>query len=241
MAADLQAYWRDGLDKIQGWVDPRLLDYLLLVGEIQRNLALTGNVAEIGVFEGRFLLALAHLAAPREKCVAIDIFENQHFNIDGSAPGIPINFDSNWARFAPSYVSLVKIRADSLALTLSERIDIGRQHGPFRIFSVDGGHTVDHVVSDMTFAQDTLALGGVIMVDNYFRAHWPGVTEGLQNFVARGTSKVKPFLFVGNKLFLCSVSVHEHYLSVFKDHMGGAPNHKLVRILGWDTLAHSDM
>jgi hypothetical protein len=240
MAEDLRAYWHDGLEKIHGWVDPKLLDYLLLIDEIQRGLVVTGNIAEIGVFEGRFLLALAHLAAPHEKCVAIDVFEDQQFNIDGSSPGIPVNFDSNWTNFAPSHATLVKIRADSLTLTLFERVDIGRQHGPFRLFSVDGGHTVDHVMNDVAFAQDTLAPGGVIMVDDYFNAHWPGVNEGLQNFVASGKSKVKPFLFVGNKLFMCSVSFHKHYLRVFTDRLASVPRHKVVRMLGWDTLAYSD-
>jgi hypothetical protein len=237
MAADIQAYWRDGLDQIEGWVDRRLLDYLVLIGEIQRQLDLTGNIAEIGVFNGRFLLALAHLAAPHEKCVAIDVFEEQKYNIDGSSPGAPKSFDVNWERFAPPGVSLVKIRADSLALTLPERIDICRQHGPFRLFSVDGGHTVDHVINDLAFAQDTLALGGVIMADDYFHSHWPGVTEGVQNFVAHGTSKVKPFLHIGNKLFLCPVSVHAQYVHSMNDRMGQMPQHKLARMFGWDTLA----
>jgi hypothetical protein len=237
MAADIQAYWRDNLNQVEGWVDRRLLDYLVLLGEIQRSWGLMGNIAEIGVFNGAFFLALAHLAVPDEKCVAIDVFEEQKYNIDGSSPGAPKSFDANWQQYGPADVSLVTIRADSLALTIADRVDICRQHGPFRLFSVDGGHTVDHVVNDLTFAQDTLAPGGVIAADDYFNPHWPGVTEGVQKFLARSTSKVKPFLFIGNKLFLCSVSVHAQYLRIFVDRMGALPLHKTVRILGWDTLA----
>jgi hypothetical protein len=237
MAADIRAFWEDGLNQIEGWVDRRLLDYMVLIGDIQKLLGVTGNIAEIGVFNGRFLLSMAHLAAPQEKCVAIDLFEEQKFNIDGSSPGAPKDFDANWARFAPPDVSLVKIRADSLALTLAERIDIGRQHGPFRLFSVDGGHTIDHVINDLAFAQDTLAMGGVIMADDYFHSHWPGVTEGVQHFVTLGTSKIKPFLHLGNKLFLCPVSVHTHYVRIFNERFGKLPQHKLVKMFGWDALA----
>lgn len=240
MAADIRAFWRDGLDQIVGWVDSKLLEYLVLIGQTQKHLAVTGNIVEIGVFNGRFLLAMAHLAAPHEKCVAIDVFEEQKFNIDGSSPGAPKDFDANWERFAPPDVSLVKIRADSLALTLTERIDIGRQHGPFRLFSVDGGHTVDHVINDLAFAQDTLSPGGVIMADDYFHSLWPGVTEGVQRFITLGTSKMKPFLHVGNKLFLCPVSVHAHYIRIFNERMGKLPKHKIVKMFGWDALAVSN-
>jgi hypothetical protein len=82
MQADLRAYWRDCFKQIQGWTDSRLLEYLVLLGEIQHTRCVKGNIAEIGVFDGRFFLALAHLAAPHEKCVAIDVFEDQQYNID---------------------------------------------------------------------------------------------------------------------------------------------------------------
>lgn len=240
MAADIRAFWRDDLNQIVGWVDGGLLDYMVLINDIHKLLNVSGNIAEIGVFNGRFLLAMAHLAAPHTKCVAIDLFEEQKFNIDGSSPGAPKNFDSNWERFAPADVALVKICADSLALTLNDRIDIGRQHGPFRLFSVDGGHTIDHVINDLAFAQDTLTGGGVIMADDYFHSHWPGVTEGVHHFITLGTSKVKPFLHFGNKLFLCPVSVHAHYVRMFNERMGKLPRHRMVKMFGWDTLAVSN-
>jgi SAM-dependent methyltransferase len=237
MQADLRAYWRDCFKQIQGWTDSRLLEYLVLLGEIQHTRCVKGNIAEIGVFDGRFFLALAHLAAPHEKCVAIDVFEDQQYNIGSSSPGAPKNFESNWEHFAPQDAALVVIRADSLSLTIADRIDICRQHGPFRLFSIDGGHTADHVENDLAFAQDTLAPGGVIIADDYLHPHWHGVTEGVQNFVARRTSKMKPFLFIGNKLFLCSVSVHARYLQTFANRMGSQPRCKMVGILGWQTLA----
>jgi hypothetical protein len=120
-------------------------------------------------------------------------------------------------------------------MTLPQRVDIAREHGPFRLFSVDGGHTFDHVVKDLAFAQDTLAQGGVIMAEDYMHSHWPAVTEGVHHFITGG-ARVKPFLHTGNKLFLCLASAHGDYFRPFKERYGQMHRHKVARMWGWDTL-----
>ena len=42
---------------------------------IQTELGVGGHVAEIGAFEGRYFIALAHALAPGEKALGIDHFE----------------------------------------------------------------------------------------------------------------------------------------------------------------------
>ncbi len=87
-ASPFEAYWSDGFPKVEGWVDARLAPWVQLLGAIQRDQNITsGNIGEIGVYHGKFLIALAHLSRPGEKVTAIDVFEDQEKNLDGAGVG----------------------------------------------------------------------------------------------------------------------------------------------------------
>ena len=46
--------------------------------------------------------------------------------------------------------------------------------GPYRLFSVDGGHSMEVALHDLRLANSVMVEGGVIMVDNYFDPKFPG-------------------------------------------------------------------
>ena len=58
---------------------------------IQTDLGVTGPVAEIGTFEGRFFIALAHALADGEKALGIDLF-------DWPNPEVIDRFEANCAK-----------------------------------------------------------------------------------------------------------------------------------------------
>ena len=193
-ARDINAYWRDGSPHVEGWLAVELLDHLKCIARAQDDAKLVGNIAEIGVYRGKLLIAMAHLARSGERCVAIDIFDDQAKNIDGSGAGSLDVFRENFQRYAPDDVELVTIKADSLAMTLDQRVAVARDHGPFRLFSIDGGHTVQHALNDLLTAQDMLADGGVVLLDDIFHRHWPGVTEAVGLFYSGYVPRIAPFL-----------------------------------------------
>ncbi len=234
---DIDEYWRIGFEAVEGWVDLRLLPFLkcIAAAQVERNVA--GNMAEIGVHHGRLLIALAHLARLGETCVAIDLFDSQELNIDGSGTGSVDRVRQNLASYGPPDAPVVFIKGDTLALTVADRVEIVRLHGPFRMFSVDGGHTAEHVVNDLLFAQDSLSGGGVVLADDYYHRHWPGVTEGVCQFFAHHSPRIKPFLFVHNKLFLANASWHSYYLHVVTERFRNEREFKLVRMHGSDAVA----
>ncbi len=234
---DINGYWREGFRQVEGWVAAELLDHLRCISRAQDDAKFTGNIAEIGVFRGKLLIALAHLTRPGERCVAIDIFDDQAKNIDGSGAGSLGLLRENFKKFAPDDCELVTIQADSLAMTIDQRVAVGLNHGPFRMFSVDGGHTVQHALNDLLIAQDLLSDGGVVLLDDIFHRHWPGVTEALGLFYSRYVPRIAPFLHAYNKLFLTSYTCHGHFLrhavATFKDR----PHYKLTRMFGSDVVA----
>ena len=76
-----ETYWSDAFPKVEGWVDARLAPWVQLIGSIQREQNIRGNIGEIGVYHGKFLIALAHLSRPGEKVTAIDVFDDQDKNL----------------------------------------------------------------------------------------------------------------------------------------------------------------
>jgi len=235
--SNIDQYWQTGFHVVEGWVDQRLLPFLKCIAAVQSERNVIGNIAEIGVHHGRFLIALAHLARPGETCVAIDLFDSQELNIDGSGTGSVDRVRQNLASYGPPNAPVVFIKADTLALSLADRVEIVRQHGPFRMFSVDGGHTAEHVVNDLLFAQDALSSGGVVLADDYYHRHWPGVTEGICRFFAHHSPRLKPFLFVHNKLFLANASWHPYYLHMIREVFHDEAEFKLVHMHGSAAVA----
>ena len=86
-----------------------------------------------------------------------------------------------------------------------------------RMFSVDGGHTVEHVMHDLAIAESTLTSGGVVMLDDYYNPNWAGVTEGLVRFMLLCPVRIMPFGFCASKLMLTTPSHRDRMFSVFRD------------------------
>ena len=179
-SAAYEAYFVNrGHERVNGWVDPGALTAMFVLMQAQEELGVYGHIGEIGIHHGRYFLAMSALSRPSEKLVAIDLFEDQHLNIDRSGKGDRDHFLANVAEHGPSDAQdrLNVVKADSTAMRADELRDAAG--GPYRFFSVDGGHTVRHVINDLALAESTLVEGGVISIDDFFNADWPGIAEGL--------------------------------------------------------------
>ena len=196
-SAAWERYRRIGQRRIRGWVDPESLDVLRVVRDAQDVAGVTGSVAEIGVHHGRLFIGLQLLVPRGTPAVAIDLFENQAANTDGSGKGDRARFEANvrrWGNWASARVHAIDsqdVRASDLT---------GWADGSIRLFSVDGGHTADLVASDLRLAEDCLSAGGVIAVDDVFNPEWPGVVEGTLAHL-RGGSDLVPFAVAFDKVW----------------------------------------
>jgi hypothetical protein len=234
--SNLDDYWSGAFSDVAGWVDYNLRDFLKFLGQFQTTSSISGNIAEIGVHHGRFLIALAHLGRPGEVCLSIDVFDDQASNVDGSGAGDLDQLRSNISAYGPPSLNYVFVKADSLALTITERLEIAGRYGPFRLFSVDGGHNVTNVVNDLDFAQAALAAGGAVILDDFYNRHWPSVTEGLFRFYSLGSPRIQPFLYAHNKLFLCNIGWHQRYVAKAAEMFRQNQWFKVTRMLGADTV-----
>ncbi len=210
--ADYYAF--DGHKDIEGWLSAESLAIIKLLGDFQRRKNISGNVAEIGVFHGRFFVALCLMLNAGERGLAIDVFENQEFNLDHSGVGSYQKFIENIKSKLGTrrYVDILK--SDSMKVN-ARAIHSCSGNDKFRLFSVDGCHTKQHTKHDLQLAAQVLSDDGVIILDDFQNFAWPEVKEGLVSFLETNQSII-PFAIAFNKLYLTTKNSLHDYLDYAK-------------------------
>lgn len=208
------SYALGGHKEVGGWVEPGLHSALFAIDAFQRNRGFEGGALEIGIHYGRFFIALANLCEPGSDLVAIDVFEDQQKNIDGSGRGNEMQFrkflDIHCNKSADEITIL---KEDSLELHVGQTE--GLEPGNFRLISIDGGHTAAHTFNDLQLAEQLVAEGGVVFIDDILHPFWMGVVEGVMRYRLFTSGVLVPFLVTGNKMALCKATYHGAYLEFF--------------------------
>lgn len=184
-------------DRVEGWLHHHAADAICDLLNHQSVCGISGGLLEIGVHHGRLLIFLALSARRGEPIVGIDIFEDQHLNIDFSGYGSRGIVAKNLAEYAPG-CSVVLRKADSTTLTSAPLID---EFGQFRAISIDGGHTAEITLSDLKLAERICCDAGLVILDDILNSHWPGVIEGYARY-ALSACELVPVCIGENKLFL---------------------------------------
>lgn len=198
----------EGHKKVQGWLSSHSLSFLYYLSQFQIEHDIRGNIAEIGVFKGRFFIALCLMMRPGEKAAAIDVFEDQHLNIDQSGVGDYGVFISNLMMVLGDSSAINIIKSDSRKVTSGKLLE--RIGGRMRLFSVDGCHTTEHTESDLHLAAQTIVPGGIVILDDFENTAWPGVRHGTDGFL-RKEANLRPFALAYNKLYFTTAEYFDEY------------------------------
>ena len=225
---------KNALSKVSGFYEIGNVDIYRSIDACQKKVFKMSDfktsLAEIGVYHGKSFLALVSLRKQNERCVAIDCFENQaEINRDESGVGDYEKFRKHAMKFCeamkedskfvwdgvvdsdtkmPNFIKVIS--KDSTKLT--KEADFNEDDdGPVRIFSIDGSHTVETTLSDLSFAADEcLHEQGVVILDDCFNPDWPGCISGLAKYLD-SSSRIVPFAIAYNKVYLCAPSLVETY------------------------------
>jgi hypothetical protein len=230
-------YVVDGnMDKVEGWLEYGAATLTLLIDDIQKKNNICGGVAEIGVHHGKYFILLASLLRNDELGLALDVFEDQHLNIDSSGKGDRKIFEDNLKTHLPDTSRIRVLQSDSLAFppkSVSEMI------GGVRLFSVDGCHSKEHTVNDVLLAKAVLVKGGVIVVDDILNCDWPGVYEGILSILQNPANTLTPFFIGENKLVLCENKYRNFYETALLDAFESADADEGIRheLAGFDVIS----
>ncbi len=195
----IDRYLRRDMKRVEGWLDTLTARIIADLGRHQTAGGLSGAVGEIGVHHGKLWLVLDHVAAPGETRFALDLFDLQDLNTDGSGRGSLDRFEANRRRFGSGTERVEIISASSLDVAPD---DLAARIGPVRLFSVDGGHTADCTLNDLRLADRVLMDRGIVALDDVFNAGWPGVMTGFARYMGAEGRGLVPFAIVPGKVLL---------------------------------------
>jgi transcriptional regulator with XRE-family HTH domain len=132
---EIRAVNRLVFENVEGWVGDRVWHILDFIQRHHWEGNVRGDIAEIGVHHGKLFFLIASLAHDDEVCVAMDLFEDQDLNIDGSGRGARAVFEQHIANLFPHLKKRIRIvPIDSLSMTPVTARRIVSERGA-RIFS----------------------------------------------------------------------------------------------------------
>ena len=208
---DLIQPWHDHAQDLPGWFSPQALSLFHAVDEAQRRLDVHGHVGEIGVHCGRSFIPLCLMRRQEEHAVGVDLFEQQGLNRSGSGRKEGRNdreiAERNIHTVCGSMDRVHLLSADSTGLSGSDLRSQAEDQRPkaegadslpsayslqpsaslFRLWHIDGGHSFHETETDMITCSETLAAGGVLIVDDVFHPGWPEVSRAVYSFLALDT------------------------------------------------------
>jgi hypothetical protein len=141
----------------------------------QTEHGISGHAAEIGTFEGRFFIALAHALRTDERAIGIDRFS-------WPDKGLRARFERNCALHGPEAGRMIIVEANSRELEPETLLALapGRR---IRFFHVDGDHDSGGLAKDLALARDTIEPAGVICLDDMLHPGYPLLAVTLAGFL----------------------------------------------------------
>ncbi len=215
-AAD--AYLAEGYDSVVGMSSRFAAGICGRLLAIQAELGVTGDFAEIGAFEGRFLIAMAHSLGAGERALGMDIFEWPN-------PEVKDRFEANCARHGIGPDRRITWKVDSGTTTSAEVVaKVGG--GPIRMFHVDGEHSRAALAKDLELATACIVPGGLIVLDDMLHPGYPTLMVAVQDYLERHPEMVvlaiidRETIVAATKFVLCRADWFKRYedrmLEVFK-------------------------
>ena len=145
---------------------------------IQRQSAhgISGALAEIGTFEGRFFIAMALGLAPGEIALGIDRFDWPNAGVEG-------RFLDNCARHGIARDRFIAMKADSRDLTPAAlREALGQ---PLRFVHIDSHHSRECLTNDLELVYPLLHAAGIVCLDDMLHPGYPLVVTAVYDYLAR--------------------------------------------------------
>lgn len=177
---------------VTGWFYPPDMIAFWLADRIQKEAYLSGDICELGVYQGKSAIMLGHMVRDGETLFCFDLF--QEYSGDG--------FRANMERFCPRLGgALVCVPKD---LTILRTPPEAIPAGTLRFLHIDAIHNHVSVLNDLRNFSPLLASHGIAVLDDYFNPDWPGVSTGMSEFCLSDAGQgFRPFISTRSKMYLC--------------------------------------
>ena len=185
---------------------------------LQTDMGITGPIAEIGTFEGRFFIALGHALEPGEVALGIDLF-------DWPNPDVLGRFEANCAKHGLDASKRITWKTDSRTMKPADILaKVGGR--TLRFFHIDGEHSRDALTRDLDRAVAVMAPEGLIVLDDMLHPGYPTLMVAVQQWLERNPEWCplaildRETIVAATKFVLCRREVFKRYetpmLEIFK-------------------------
>lgn len=179
---------------------------------IQSEMGVKGHVAEIGAFEGRFFIALAHCLKDGEKALGMDIFEWPN-------PEVKDRFEANCARHGVPAEKRITWKVNSNETT-PEALLAKLGAGKVRLFHIDGEHSRAALAKDLELATKVIDDAGLIVLDDMLHPGYPTLMVTVQEYLEKHPEMTvlciidRETIVAATKFVLCRADWFKRYETV---------------------------
>ncbi|GAA1178558.1 class I SAM-dependent methyltransferase [Streptomyces hebeiensis] len=166
------------------------------------------DVLEIGTLYGLFSATLArmlHRAGVEARLTIVDPLVGSQLQpgaTQGAEPtGTPVRMDVVRANLALGGRTGAEARVER-GFSGDPEVRAAVSDRRYGVIVVDGDHSAEGVLADLEWAEEIVAPGGIVVLDDYGDAHWPGVQRSTDEYLARGTSRLEMLGKVATSAFL---------------------------------------
>lgn len=172
------------MESIPGWLDSLDASLICALSDYQHSNDLIGDIVEIGVFHGRSAILLGYLLAEGEHLIACDPFGAEAGMDSETAlwnrrfyPGLRRQqFEANYLRYHGQLPARMLSSSDQLTDAITP--------GSCRLIHIDGAHDYATVRRDALMSRALCAQLGIVIFDDYCKAHLPGTAMAVWEQVA---------------------------------------------------------
>ncbi|MFF3752931.1 class I SAM-dependent methyltransferase [Streptomyces sp. NPDC002018] len=166
------------------------------------------DVLEIGTLHGLFaatLMRMLHRAGTEARLTVVDPLVGSQLQPGagmGAEPtGTPVRMDVVRANLALGGRAGIEARVEQ-GFSGDPEIRAAVSDRKYGVIIVDGDHSAEGVLADLEWVEDIVAPGGIVVLDDFGDASWPGVKEAAEKHLATGTSRLELLGRVSTSAFL---------------------------------------
>lgn len=214
-------YLDQGYDSVVGMSSKFAAAISAALLKLQSEMGISGPIAEIGTFEGRFFIALTHALKPGEIALGIDLF-------DWPNPEVLDRFEANCLKHGIDPARKVTWKTDSRTMKPDDIVaKVGGKK--LRFFHIDGEHSRDALTRDLDRAAAVMMPEGLIVLDDMLHPGYPTLMVAVHEWLGRNPDWVvlavidRETIVAQTKFVLCRKDMFKRYeermLEIFKDNI----------------------
>ena len=172
------------VDAIPGWFQPYDRELFRLLLPATHDVLGGGNLAELGVYQGKSAVLVGSDVREGETFTVIDLFGAAASDHDNQAENDEQYSDLSRESFEEHYLSVHSELPDVVTGPSATVVDHAST-GSHRFVHVDASHLYEHVRLDVEAARQLLAPQGVVVFDDIRSEHTRGGCRGMAGDSAR--------------------------------------------------------